>query len=687
MAYSPNTYTTNGTDRDYNITFPFLRESDVRVTVFDASGNLLTDSADYDFSIQKPDATFQVRVVQNGTLGNSDGGTALASGSTVTISRVTDISTLVTVFQDGASLRASDINALISQINFALEEFGDNTTSALGKNITQTAWDATSLRITNLAQPTADNDAVRKVDVDSGIGPDITTVAGIASDVTNVAADATDIGVLAADISGTNTIGTVSTNIASVQNVGGSISNVNAVAADAADIGVVAADLGGSDTIGTVAGIASAVASVAADAADIGVVATDLGGSDTIGTVAGIASAVSNVSAISATVASVDSNSTNIATVAGDTSAINTLATGTDSGGTSYLTHLENASTNAAAAQAALTAFNRTYLGAYSADPTVDGNGDALTDGDLYYNTTDEVLKFYNDTDDAWVTLSNSVQVNSASTVGGAGDANFGTLLENDFIVRDGSNPAKWVNKTPAQARTSLGLGTAAVAAASDFATAAQGTAASSALQPNTDIAVSKVVVDSTANNHTGMQINKDDTNGTYFELVYTTSGGSNRTYRLRPPATDSATDAFRWQTFNAHSFEVDDVERLRIDSNGQIVLPQYDGSDPFPGQTMVKSLAVSSSGAVVENQNLSTGSTPEFAGADFGQNAITYSNVYQNIGDLPSASTYHGMFAHVHSTTKGYYAHNGNWIELANQTDLDDKASKGFAVAMSIVF
>ena len=45
----------------------------------------------------------------------------------------------------------------------------------------------------------------------------------------------------------------------------------------------------------------------------------------------------------------------------------------------------------------------------------------------------------------------------------------------------------------------------------------------------------------------------------------------------------------------------------------------------------------------------------------------ILYSNVYSAEGDLPSASTYHGMFAHVHGTGAGYFAHAGNWIKLAN--------------------
>tara|TARA_Y100001937_G_scaffold89064_1_gene120401 strand:- start:4902 stop:5864 length:963 start_codon:yes stop_codon:yes gene_type:complete len=51
--------------------------------------------------------------------------------------------------------------------------------------------------------------------------------------------------------------------------------------------------------------------------------------------------------------------------------------------------------------------------------------------------------------------------------------------------------------------------------------------------------------------------------------------------------------------------------------------------------------------------------------------NKVLFANVYNNIGDLPSATTYHGMFAHVHATGKGYFAHAGAWIEMANQTDL----------------
>ena len=53
----------------------------------------------------------------------------------------------------------------------------------------------------------------------------------------------------------------------------------------------------------------------------------------------------------------------------------------------------------------------------------------------------------------------------------------------------------------------------------------------------------------------------------------------------------------------------------------------------------------------------------------DFGANKITYANLYAQLSDLPSASTYHGMFAHVHATGLAYYAHAGAWIPLANTT------------------
>jgi hypothetical protein len=52
----------------------------------------------------------------------------------------------------------------------------------------------------------------------------------------------------------------------------------------------------------------------------------------------------------------------------------------------------------------------------------------------------------------------------------------------------------------------------------------------------------------------------------------------------------------------------------------------------------------------------------------------VKFANMFATEGDLPNATTYHGMFAHVHATGKGYFAHGGNWIKLLDtNSSIDD--------------
>ena len=55
-------------------------------------------------------------------------------------------------------------------------------------------------------------------------------------------------------------------------------------------------------------------------------------------------------------------------------------------------------------------------------------------------------------------------------------------------------------------------------------------------------------------------------------------------------------------------------------------------------------------------------------------QNIIPF--YYDNVGQLPSASAYHGAFAHVHSTGRAYFAHAG-WKELVNK-EADGRVGTG---------
>ena len=81
-------------------------------------------------------------------------------------------------------------------------------------------------------------------------------------------------------------------------------------------------------------------------------------------------------------------------------------------------TNAETAQTAAevaqAAAEAALDNFDDRFLGAKASDPTLDNDGNALLDGALYFNTTDDVMKVYDLTNTTWrqIQLTTSDQAN-----------------------------------------------------------------------------------------------------------------------------------------------------------------------------------------------------------------------------------------------------------------------------------
>ena len=91
-----------------------------------------------------------------------------------------------------------------------------------------------------------------------------------------------------------------------------------------------------------------------------------------------------------------------------------------------------------------------------------------------------------------------------------------------------------------------------------------------------------------------------------------------------------------------------------------------------------IKYQSTSSGGGGGSLSNIVEDTTPQLGGNLDAQTfditttgKILYANMYATEGDLPSATTYHGMFAHVHGTGAGYFAHGGNWIKLANHADL----------------
>ena len=73
------------------------------------------------------------------------------------------------------------------------------------------------------------------------------------------------------------------------------------------------------------------------------------------------------------------------------------------------------------AAEAALDTFDDDFLGSKASDPSVDNDGDALADGALYFNTTDNVMKVYDLGNTQWKQLTpTSSQQTSIDTVSGS---------------------------------------------------------------------------------------------------------------------------------------------------------------------------------------------------------------------------------------------------------------------------
>ena len=114
-----------------------------------------------------------------------------------------------------------------------------------------------------------------------------------------------------------------------------------------------------------------------------------------------------------------------------------------------------------------------------------------------------------------------------------------------------------------------------------------------------------------------------------------------------------------------------EDTWGTKINTNLDNVDNLLDGTTPVTG---IDINSGSIDGTAIGANSASTGSFTTLATSgdiNTNGNKILFSNVYSALSDLPSASSNHGMFAHVHATGKGYFAHAGNWVELANSSDI----------------
>lgn len=126
------------------------------------------------------------------------------------------------------------------------------------------------------------------------------------------------------------------------------------------------------------------------------------------------------------------------------TTATNAAATASTDAGTA-----SSAATAAqvaqAAAEAALDTFDDRFLGAKASDPSVDNDGNALLDGAIYFNTTSDIMKVYDQANTIWrdLALTGTDQTNVNLVAGQISPTNnIGTLagISSDITTVAGNN-------------------------------------------------------------------------------------------------------------------------------------------------------------------------------------------------------------------------------------------------------
>jgi hypothetical protein len=138
----------------------------------------------------------------------------------------------------------------------------------------------------------------------------------------------------------------------------------------------------------------------------------------------------SNASTSATNAATSATNAANSATAA------QTAETNAETAETNAETAQTAAETAQAAAEAALASFNATYLGAQSSDPSVDNEGDAVTAGDWYFNTTSNISRIYSGS--AW----GDVSLDAGIVVGKTGSTGSAVVPAGTQAQRDGSPAA-----------------------------------------------------------------------------------------------------------------------------------------------------------------------------------------------------------------------------------------------------
>jgi hypothetical protein len=161
MATTSNTYTGNGSNKLFSITFPYLDTSDINVYL---NGVLQTITTQYSFA----NATTVEFVA------------APANGAVILLDRSTDDQTLQATFFPGSSIKANDLNFNFDQVLYLAQETA-NISNAASANVGAANTNASAAVVTANSALSAANAAVATANTASSNASNAVTTANTAS--------------------------------------------------------------------------------------------------------------------------------------------------------------------------------------------------------------------------------------------------------------------------------------------------------------------------------------------------------------------------------------------------------------------------------------------------------------------------------------------------------------------------
>ncbi len=376
-------YTATSNQTAFTIPFEFFSTNDIKVY---NGTSLLTYNA-------SPSSTSQYSVT--GTASASDSAFEFGAGGTITLgSTGASNGDIITIIRDITIERTSDfpttgsfditsLNTDLDKVYAKLADIDTQSdrsvklldTDSIASTVTLPAKASRASKVMTFTSDGNVETTINSVDVTTiaGIASDVTTVSGIASNVTSVVSNASNINTVAGAISNVNTVAGISSSVTSVAGVASLItsdfvSDLNTLATTdiVNDLNLLAT----SDFVSDLNSLATS--DFVSDLNALEAIKAN------VTTVAGISSNVTSVAGNSSNINSAVSNASNINTVAGGITNINTVASNLSS----------------------VNSFASIYrIG--SSDPS-----SSLDEGDLFYNSDSNLLKFYNGS--AWVSISDA---------------------------------------------------------------------------------------------------------------------------------------------------------------------------------------------------------------------------------------------------------------------------------------